>query len=109
MFSEGDYWKRKMADPNGLATMEKLSAGNISKLVKSLGPLDDKEIRFFEEILNVKFAITHATDANVINENSTLTLFSRKKLDERDISYRSGLSTPRDIQKFKNDDFVFLP
>ncbi|ELA9555387.1 VPA1331 family putative T3SS effector [Vibrio parahaemolyticus] len=108
MFSEGNYWKRKMDEPNGFASMKKLSADNISKLVKSLGSLDDNEIRFFEKILSLKFAITHATDANVIN-NNTLTLFSRKKLDERNISYRSGLSTARDIEEFKNDDFVFFP
>ncbi|CAI2325771.1 TPA: DUF4116 domain-containing protein [Vibrio parahaemolyticus] len=107
MFSEGNYWKRKMDEPNGFASMKKLSADNISKLVKSLGSLDDNEIRFFEKILSLKFAITHATDANVIN-NNTLTLFSRKKLDERNISYRSGLSTARDIEEFKNDDFVFF-
>lgn len=106
MFSEGNYWKRKMDEPNGFATMKRLLVNNTSKLVKSLGSSDDSEIRFFEIILNLKFAITHATDANVIN-NNTLTLFSRKKLDERNISYRCGLSTAMDIDEFKNDDFIF--
>ncbi|EJC1212110.1 hypothetical protein MX350_004639, partial [Vibrio parahaemolyticus] len=55
-----------------------------------------------------KFAITHATDANVINSNKTMTLFSRKKLEERNINFRSGLSTSRDVDELKNDDFVFF-
>ncbi|HHI5006295.1 TPA: hypothetical protein ACP5TP_004789, partial [Vibrio parahaemolyticus] len=63
---------------------------------------------FFKKILDQKFAITHATDANVINSNKTMTLFSRKKLEERNINFRGGLSTSRDVDEFKNDDFVFF-
>lgn len=35
MFSESNYWKRKMDEPNGFASMKKLSEYNISKLSKN--------------------------------------------------------------------------
>ncbi|EID0733823.1 DUF4116 domain-containing protein, partial [Vibrio parahaemolyticus] len=71
--------------------------------------LEEKEILFLDKILSMKFSATHATDANIINDKNTLSLFSRMKLEDRNIKFsRENHSTSGDIGELANNDFVFF-
>lgn len=109
MFSEGEFWKKNLDKNQGFTRMKNISADNIRKLTKNLGNLDEKEKSFLDQLLKMKFTATHATDANIINKNKTLSLFSRIKLEERNIHFaRDNHSTQGDISELANDDFVFF-
>lgn len=109
MFSEGEIWKKDINNPEGFVTMQKISSKNISMLSKELAPLSEKEIIFFDRISKLEFTATHATNGDVINEKNTLTLLSRKKLEERKTNLPWGShGTSSDMEKFGNDDFVFF-
>ncbi|HHJ3242452.1 TPA: DUF4116 domain-containing protein [Vibrio parahaemolyticus] len=89
--------------------MKRLSSENISKLTKELGRLEEKEISFLDKILRMKFSATHATDANIINNKNTLSLFSRMKLEQRNMEFsRENHPTSGDIGELANNDFVFF-
>ncbi|CAI2325747.1 TPA: DUF4116 domain-containing protein [Vibrio parahaemolyticus] len=108
MFSDSSFWKQKIDNPKGFLTMKKLSSDNIRQLTVELGVLDDQEIEFLDEILQMKFSATHATDASVIDNRNMLTLFSRSKLEQRNIDFPLDHSTSADIDELGNDDFIFF-
>ncbi|AUT25706.1 DUF4116 domain-containing protein [Escherichia marmotae] len=109
MFSEGEIWKESINNAKGFATMQKISSENISMLSKELAPLSEKEIVFFDRISRLGFTATHATNGNIINQKNTLTLFSKKKLEERNtaLPWGSHAASP-DIKTLGNDDFIFF-
>ncbi|EFA4880021.1 DUF4116 domain-containing protein [Escherichia coli] len=109
MFSDGELWKKEVNNPKGFTTMQIISSENISRLSRELAPLSEKEKIFFDRVSKLEFTVTHATNADVINEKNTLTLLSRKKLQERKIDLTWGShAVNSDTNTIGNDDFVFF-
>ncbi|AUT30031.1 DUF4116 domain-containing protein [Escherichia marmotae] len=108
MFSTGKAWKEMEMSSTGIKIMRQLSTDNIRKLYRDLTPLNEKETIFFDRMLKMKFTATHASNAIITNENNTMELFSRKKLEQRAIDFEKNHTEPDDINEIGNDDFVFF-
>ncbi|EJX9725699.1 type III secretion protein, partial [Salmonella bongori] len=82
MFTSGSSWKGvpEMYQAKGLELMRKISKENINNLRKELQSLDHDEKSFLDSILTVKLRATHASNANLENENGVLGIYSRKLL-----------------------------
>ncbi|HCP8973791.1 DUF4116 domain-containing protein [Escherichia coli] len=108
MFSTGKAWKEMEMSSTGIKIMRQLSTDNIRKLYRDLTPLNEKETIFFDRMLKMKFTATHASNAIITNENNTMELFSRKKLEQRAIDFEKNHTEADDINEIGNDDFVFF-
>ncbi|WP_195848726.1 DUF4116 domain-containing protein [Providencia alcalifaciens] len=110
MFQNGVMWSERAEGQTelGFRAMQKLSSENIRQLFCELAPLVQEEIGFLDNLLQMPFTATHASDANIVNEKGILSLFSRKKLEERGIEFDKTHSEKTDINRLSNDDFVFF-
>lgn len=110
MFTSGTSWKdiSEKYQEKGLELMRRISKENISNLRNELKSLDNDEKSFLDSILTVKLRATHASDANLVNENGILGIYSRKLLIKKDIPFPEEHSTSKDIKNLSNDDFVFF-
>ncbi|EDP8647562.1 DUF4116 domain-containing protein [Salmonella bongori] len=110
MFTSGISWKGvpEMYQAKGLELIRKISKENISNLRKELQSLDHDEKSFLDSILTVKLRATHASNANLENENGVLGIYSRKLLIKKHIPFPEENSTSKDIKFLSNDDFVFF-
>ncbi|ECG0678883.1 DUF4116 domain-containing protein [Salmonella enterica subsp. salamae] len=110
MFTSGTSWKdiSEKYQEKGLELMRRISKENISNLRNELKSLDNDEKSFLDSILTVKLRATHASDANLVNENDILGIYSRKLLIKKNIPFTEVNSTRKDIKCLSNDDFVFF-
>ncbi|HCL5345597.1 TPA: DUF4116 domain-containing protein [Salmonella enterica] len=110
MFTSGTSWKElsEKYQEKGLELMRKISKENISNLRNELKSLDNDEKSFLDSILTVKLRATHASNANLVNENNILGIYSRKLLIKKDIPFPEDNSTSKDIVCLSNDNFVFF-
>ncbi|HHR6406776.1 TPA: DUF4116 domain-containing protein [Providencia alcalifaciens] len=110
MFQNGAMWSERAEGQTelGFRAMQKLSSENIRQLSRELAPLNQEEISFLDNLLQMPFTATHASDANIVNEKGILSLFSRKKLEQRGIEFDATHSGKEDINRLSNDDFVFF-
>ncbi|QPN38329.1 hypothetical protein I5080_10905 [Salmonella enterica] len=96
MFTSGTSWKdiSEKYQEKGLELMRRISKENISNLRNELKSLDNDEKSFLDSILTVKLRATHASDANLVNENDILGIYSRKLLIKKEHPiYGSQLNT----------------
>ncbi|OTA20579.1 type III secretion system effector and immunogenic protein OspC2 [Xenorhabdus beddingii] len=79
-------------------------------LRKSLGNLTNEESTFAENFMSQAFYIVHVSDKNFTENNSTgdLNLYSRVRLLEKGVEFNNRNSTPDDIKRLGNDDYVFF-
>ncbi|CAG9411211.1 hypothetical protein NVI2019_OHEONHNH_00728 [Providencia alcalifaciens] len=110
MFQNGVMWSERAEGQTelGFRAMQKLSSENIRQLFCELAPLVQEEIGFLDNLLQMPFTATHASDANIVNEKGILSLFSRKKLEQRGMEFDESHSGKEDINRLSNDDFVFF-
>ncbi|HHR6023368.1 TPA: hypothetical protein ACS73A_003625, partial [Providencia alcalifaciens] len=101
MFQNGVMWSERAEGQTelGFRAMQKLSSENIRQLFCELAPLVQEEIGFLDNLLQMPFTATHASDANIVNEKGILSLFSRKKLEERGIEFDKTHSEKTDINR----------
>ncbi|HCC0888482.1 TPA: DUF4116 domain-containing protein [Salmonella enterica] len=109
MFTSSPAWCEltKNYPEKGLALIRRLSQENISNLRQALSPLDNEEKAFLETILTIKLRATHVSNANLINKNNILGIYSRRLLIEKEIPFPKSHSDD-DSHILANEDFVFF-
>ncbi len=119
MLQNGKIWKlcsellvrEGKINPNSHLSIAQLSSMNLSNLRRGLGKLTASESAFFDRFTRQKFFATHFTNVNLersSSRGSTLTMFSRKKLLEKKMTFDRGHTNDRDYF-YKNDHgFVFF-
>lgn len=110
MFTNGKMWKKDFNNElfTGIDYMKKISKDNLKELCSSLSRLDSQEIEFLKYVQTTPFIVTHASNANIIKPSGALEIFSRKKLESRNIDFCEYNSEKKDIDELANDDFVFF-
>ncbi|WP_272522883.1 DUF4116 domain-containing protein, partial [Providencia sp. PROV202] len=110
MFTHGEMWGKDFNNElvTGIDYMKKVSKDNLRGLYRSLSRLDSQEIEFLKYVQATPFIVTHASNASIIKPSGALEIFSRKKLESKNIDFCKLNSTKDDVDKLANDDFVFF-
>ena len=88
-------------------TLQRLSAINLSQSRQRLGRLSEPEAAFFHHFTSQTFFASHFTDAN-LDIASAMSIFSRKKLDRRNIGFDRAHTQKKDIEVKGDDGYVFF-
>lgn len=111
MLKNGPKWYWELESGEDL-TLKKLSAENIDALRSDVNAasLKDYEKAFIKSLIDEPLYITHAapSDADIKRPDGTVSLFSRRKLEERQIEFNTENTTDHDIAMLANDDHVFF-
>ncbi|MGS0892696.1 hypothetical protein ACVBGC_09135 [Burkholderia stagnalis] len=111
MLQNGPGWKQELESGKPL-TVQNISASNLAALHAEFDtePLKGYEQNFVRSVMDTPLFITHATPsgANVMKPDGSVSLFSRKKLQERGLSFAEKNTTDADISRLANDDHVFF-
>jgi len=90
-------------------TIDDYSVHNYHALRIALGKLTIQEQIFFNTLTQAPFYAVHCTDSlDVVNKNSDLILYSRKKLISKGIRFNADNTQPIDISMLGNDGYVFF-
>ena len=110
MFTNGKMWKKDYNNElfTGFNYMKKVSKDNLKSLYSSLSRLDSQEIEFLKYVQATPFIVTHASNASVIKPSGALEIFSRKKLESKNIDFCKYNSNKSDIDELANDDVIFF-
>ncbi|WP_112197947.1 hypothetical protein [Rahnella sp. NRRL B-41462] len=93
----------------GKKTIDDYSVHNYHALRIALGKLTIQEQIFFNTLTQAPFYAVHCTDSlDVVNKNSDLILYSRKKLISKGIRFNADNTQPIDISMLGNDGYVFF-
>lgn len=119
MIASGSLWtgiaadlhKTGRLDADKPLTTERLSSINLSALRRRLGPLSVREAAFFARFTQQKFFATHFTNSMLHHQagaGMTMSLLSRKKLQERGMSFNSANTTELDMNIKADHGHVFF-
>lgn len=111
MLRNGPKWYWELNSGEDL-TIKRLSAENIGGLRNEVNSANLKhyEKDFIRSLIDEPLYITHAapSSADIKRPDGTVSLFSRKKLEEKQIAFNAGNTTGHDIEMLANDDHVFF-
>ena len=111
MLQNGPGWDSEL-EPGRPLTVQNISASNLAALHAEFDaePLKGYEQEFVHSLMDTPLFITHATPsgANVMKPDGSVSLFSRKKLQERGFGFAEKNTTEADISRLANDDHVFF-
>lgn len=107
MFDKGELWRRHQKDNGQIEAIDKLSRANLARLRANLKRLSSLEYDFVTKFDKRPFYATHFTPAERDRDGET-TLYSRKKLIEKGITFDLSHSQAADLAEAANDDYVFF-
>jgi len=107
MFGKGELWRRHQRENEQIEAIDKLSRANLARLRTNLKMLRPLEHDFVTKFDKRPFYATHFTPAKRDRDGET-TLYSRKKLIERGITFDLTHSQAADLAEAANDDYVFF-
>lgn len=119
MLRTGEMWKTApqvlsaagLTVPQEPLTIERLSSVNLSRLRQRLGSLSSEEAGLFDRFTQQRFFATHFTNAELdhpSSSGSTMTIFSRQKLEQRQVDFDRDHTFREDIEVKGDDGFVFF-
>ncbi|WP_223537130.1 hypothetical protein [Pseudomonas sp. GL-B-16] len=106
MLAAGPVWGQE----EHVSNFKEISLRNINEINAVLWPLEQHEKAFMARLLSQPFFATHATthDVPVDRPDGSVSLFSRAKLQERNIAFKEKHSTNVDIAEVGGDDQVYF-
>ncbi|AQH05355.1 hypothetical protein A9R05_40765 (plasmid) [Burkholderia sp. KK1] len=107
MFDKGELWRRHQRDNGQIEAIDRLSRTNLARLRANLKRLSPLEHDFVTKFDKRPFYATHFTPAERDRSGET-TLYSRKKLIEKGITFDLSHSQAADLADAANDDYVFF-
>lgn len=119
MLRTGEMWKTAaqvlsgagLIGPQEPLTVERLSSVNLSQLRQRLGQLTSAETGLFDRFTQQPFFATHFTNAELDHPSpsgSTMSIFSRQKLEQRQVDFDREHTFLEDINVKGDDGFVFF-
>ncbi|KDD66157.1 hypothetical protein V466_25585 [Pseudomonas mandelii PD30] len=106
MLAAGPVW----GQDERVSNFKEISLRNINEVKATLWPLEQHERAFMSKLLSQPFFATHVTthDVPIDRPDGSVSLFSRVKLQERNISFKEMHSTGEDISEVGGDDQVYF-